>query len=139
MRGRGDVRGGVKMKRKEGVGREGAGGRVGWRAAFCACTLTYVSIMPLFNFFAYNPLSSFSTSTFIPLSSPFHLTPFSLSPSSQGVIVVFDVTDTSSFQKAKNWVKELKRMLPTHFSLTIVGNKIDMEKNRTVHAQEAKE
>ena len=52
---------------------------------------------------------------------------------------MFDVTDANSFQKAKNWVKELKRMLTTPFSLTIVGNKIDMDKNRSIHAQEAKE
>lgn len=68
-----------------------------------------------------------------------HLLPSSLPLSSQGAIVVFDVTDANSFQKAKNWVKELKRMLTTPFSLTIVGNKIDMDKNRSIHAQEAKE
>ena len=52
---------------------------------------------------------------------------------------MFDVTDTDSFQKAKTWVKELKRMLTTPFCLTIVGNKIDMDRNRSIHTQEAKE
>lgn len=79
------------------------------------------------------------------LPSPFTLSPPSLPPSlsvplsSQGAIVVFDVTDADSFQKAKNWVKELKRMLTTPFCLTIVGNKIDMDKNRSIRAEDAKE
>lgn len=34
--------------------------------------------------------------------------------------------------KVKNWVKELKKMLGNDIALTICGNKIDLEKNRTV-------
>lgn len=44
----------------------------------------------------------------------------------------FHRTDEDSFQKVKNWVKELKKMLGSEIVLTIVGNKIDLNKDRTV-------
>jgi len=37
----------------------------------------------------------------------------------------------------QNWVKELRKMLGTDVALVIAGNKIDMEKNRTVSLEEA--
>ena len=43
------------------------------------------------------------------------------------------------FVQAKNWVKELRKMLGDSCVLCIVGNKIDLEKNRTVSAREAEE
>ncbi|XP_055304175.1 ras-related protein Rab-21 [Sitodiplosis mosellana] len=52
--------------------------------------------------------------------------------SSNGAILVYDITDEDSFQKVKNWVKELKKMLGSEIVLTIVGNKIDLNKDRTV-------
>lgn len=39
--------------------------------------------------------------------------------------------------QVKNWVKELKKMLGNDISLVIVGNKIDLEKDRHVSADEA--
>lgn len=41
-------------------------------------------------------------------------------------------TDEDSFQKVKNWVKELRKMLGSEIVLAIVGNKIDLNKDRTV-------
>lgn len=58
---------------------------------------------------------------------------------SQGAILVYDITDEDSFQKVKNWVKELKKMLGDDISLCIAGNKIDMEKDRHVTVSEAEE
>ncbi|XP_004521051.1 ras-related protein Rab-21 [Ceratitis capitata] len=51
---------------------------------------------------------------------------------SHGAILVYDITDEDSFQKVKNWVKELKRMLGAEIVITIVGNKTDLEAQRTV-------
>lgn len=51
---------------------------------------------------------------------------------SNGAVLVYDITDEDSFQKVKNWVKELKKMLGNDIALTICGNKIDLEKHRTV-------
>ena len=57
-----------------------------------------------------------------------------------GAILVYDITDCDSFTKVKTWVKELRKMLgPENISLAIVGNKIDLEKQRHVNAQEAQE
>ncbi|KAI7789670.1 ras-related protein Rab-21 [Triplophysa rosa] len=56
---------------------------------------------------------------------------------SNGAILVYDVTDEDSFQKVKNWVKELRKMLGNEICLCIVGNKIDLEKERHVSVEEA--
>lgn len=57
--------------------------------------------------------------------------------SSNGAILVYDITDHDSFQKVKNWVKELKKMLGADIVLTIVGNKIDLIKDRNVPLEAA--
>lgn len=51
---------------------------------------------------------------------------------SNGAILVYDITDEESFQKVKNWVKELKKMLGSDITLAIAGNKIDLAKDRQV-------
>uniref|UniRef100_A0A8C6RBX4 Ras-related protein Rab-21 n=1 Tax=Nannospalax galili TaxID=1026970 RepID=A0A8C6RBX4_NANGA len=56
---------------------------------------------------------------------------------SNGVILVYDIRDEDSFQKVKNWVKELRKILGNEICLCIVGNKIDLEKERHVSFQEA--
>ncbi|XP_059469715.1 ras-related protein Rab-21 [Neocloeon triangulifer] len=58
---------------------------------------------------------------------------------SNGAILVYDITDQDSFEKAKNWVKELRKMLGADICLTIVGNKIDLQKDQTVDTQVAEE
>ncbi|XP_034189590.1 RAS oncogene family member Rab21 [Osmia lignaria lignaria] len=58
---------------------------------------------------------------------------------SNGAILVYDITDEDTFQKVKNWVKELKKMLGSEICLAIAGNKVDLEKNRSVSIQEAEE
>lgn len=57
--------------------------------------------------------------------------------SSNGAVLVYDITDQDSFQKVKNWVKELRKMLGTDICLVIVGNKSDLEKDRTVELEES--
>ncbi|XP_062586385.1 ras-related protein Rab-21-like [Saccostrea cucullata] len=56
---------------------------------------------------------------------------------SNGAILVYDITDEDSFQKVKNWVKELRKMLGNEICLCIAGNKIDLEKERHVSVAEA--
>ncbi|XP_052808212.1 ras-related protein Rab-21-like [Mya arenaria] len=56
---------------------------------------------------------------------------------SNGAILVYDITDEDSFQKVKNWVKELRKMLGNEICLCIAGNKIDLEKDRHVTVAEA--
>lgn len=57
--------------------------------------------------------------------------------SSNGAVLVYDITDEDSFQKVKSWVKELRKMLGTDICLVIVGNKTDLEKDRHVSLEDA--
>jgi hypothetical protein len=41
--------------------------------------------------------------------------------------------------QVKNWVKELKKMLGSEICLIIAGNKVDLEKQRTVSFEDAEE
>ncbi|XP_045132094.1 ras-related protein Rab-21-like [Portunus trituberculatus] len=56
---------------------------------------------------------------------------------SHGAILVYDITDEDSFQKVKNWVRELRRMLGDDICLIIAGNKTDLERERHVSLEEA--
>jgi len=56
---------------------------------------------------------------------------------SHGAVLTYDITDQDSFQKVKNWVRELRRMLGNDICLAIVGNKIDLERERNVSIEEA--
>jgi len=55
----------------------------------------------------------------------------------KGALLVYDITDNSSFIKVKNWVKELRNQLGKGVTLAIIGNKVDLEKNRAVNKEEA--
>lgn len=57
--------------------------------------------------------------------------------SSNGAVLVYDITDEDSFQKVKSWVKELRKILGTDICLVIVGNKTDLEKDRHVSLEDA--
>ena len=54
-------------------------------------------------------------------------------------LLVYDTTDTESFAKVKNWVKELRKMVGQEIVLCIAGNKIDLDKERQVEKSEAEE
>lgn len=56
-----------------------------------------------------------------------------------GALLVYDITDQHSFKRVQHWVTELKKMLPVEFIMVIVGNKKDLEKQRTVSYDEAVE
>lgn len=58
---------------------------------------------------------------------------------SNGAVLVYDITDEDSFQKVKNWVKELRKMLGPEITLCIIGNKTDLEKQRNVMLADAEE
>jgi Ras-related protein Rab-21 len=54
-----------------------------------------------------------------------------------GALLVYDITDAESFNKVKKWVKELRKIVGNDIAIAIAGNKIDLEKNRSVIEQEA--
>ena len=49
-----------------------------------------------------------------------------------GGIVVFDLTDSSSFAKSKQWVSELRQARGDNISIILVGNKLDLASLRVV-------
>lgn len=63
----------------------------------------------------------------------------SLCRDAHGAVLVYDVTCADSFQKVRNWVKELRKMLGDDISLAIAGNKTDLEAQRRVDVQMAQE
>lgn len=56
-----------------------------------------------------------------------------------GALLVYDITDRESFNKVRNWVKELRKIVGEKITLVIAGNKVDLEKRRQVDAKEAEQ
>ena len=54
-----------------------------------------------------------------------------------GALLVYDITDQSSFEKVRTWIKELRKIVGPNIHLTIAGNKADLEKHRAVSMAEA--
>ena len=54
-----------------------------------------------------------------------------------GALLVYDITDAESFNRIKKWVKELRKIVGNEITLSIAGNKTDLEKNRAVNEAEA--
>ncbi|KAJ8364566.1 hypothetical protein SKAU_G00133970 [Synaphobranchus kaupii] len=55
----------------------------------------------------------------------------------QAAIVVYDITNTDTFARAKNWVKELQRQASPNIVIALAGNKADLANKRAVDFQEA--
>jgi small GTP-binding protein len=60
----------------------------------------------------------------------------------QAAIVVYDLTNPDSFERAKSWVRELQRQPPTAPGgqppvIALAGNKLDLQAQRKVDAAEA--
>jgi GTPase SAR1 family protein len=53
-------------------------------------------------------------------------------------MIVFDVTDTASFEKVRYWLNELKEHVGSDMPALLVGNKIDLTRERTVDVATAK-
>ena len=52
-------------------------------------------------------------------------------------LLVYDVTDTDSLKRVKAWVTELKRFAGQDIVLAIAGNKVDLERERSVREADA--
>jgi len=53
-------------------------------------------------------------------------------------IIVYDVTSESSFKATKDWIEECKKYTKDSIHLVLVGNKIDLVKQRKVTMEEGK-
>jgi len=56
---------------------------------------------------------------------------------SQAAVVVYDITDENSYEKAENWIRELQRQAPPGILMALAGNKSDLEHRRTVQTKVA--
>ena len=52
-----------------------------------------------------------------------------------GAILVYDITDSTSFDNLQNWIKELQNKGPPGLEMLVVGNKSDLEEKRQVTEQ----
>lgn len=55
----------------------------------------------------------------------------------QAAIVVYDLTNKDSFNRAKAWVKELQRQASPNIVIALAGNKTDLSNKRAVETAEA--
>ena len=56
----------------------------------------------------------------------------------KGALVVYDITQESTFLKVEQFVKDLKEKSDKNVYMILVGNKIDLEENRKISKEEGK-
>lgn len=56
----------------------------------------------------------------------------------QGILLVYDVTDRGSFNSIRNWVGQIQQHADVHVNKILIGNKCDMDDQRTVSYDEGK-
>lgn len=49
-----------------------------------------------------------------------------------GAVLVYDITDSTSFERVKHWVKELTNFVGPNITLVIAANKADLSKQQVV-------
>ncbi|QPG77048.1 GTPase Ypt5 [Brettanomyces nanus] len=55
----------------------------------------------------------------------------------QAALVVYDITQKASLDKAKYWIKELQKQANSDIIIALVGNKTDLQDQREVSIEEA--
>ena len=55
---------------------------------------------------------------------------------SDGILLIYDITNQSSFNNIRNWISQIKDSLGEESRITLVGNKVDLESNRIVSKQD---
>lgn len=53
-------------------------------------------------------------------------------------VVVYDITQSASLEKARTWIRELQRQADPSIVIALCGNKIDLSARRQVTQEEAK-
>jgi small GTP-binding protein len=56
-----------------------------------------------------------------------------------GILLVYDVTQRTSFEGIKNWVKQIKDQVSSRVSVVLIGNKTDLVDKREVKTEEGEE
>ncbi|KAH9178876.1 GTP-binding protein RAB5 [Lactarius sanguifluus] len=67
--------------------------------------------------------------------------PFTFAPmyyrNANCAVVVYDITQTASLEKARNWIRELQRQADPSIVIALCGNKLDLAARRQVTQEEA--
>ncbi|GAB5370823.1 hypothetical protein AAMO2058_001526300 [Amorphochlora amoebiformis] len=56
----------------------------------------------------------------------------------EGVLLVYDITDSNSLQSVNNWIDCVKKFAPPETSILLAGNKLDIPDEREVERREGK-
>jgi small GTP-binding protein len=56
---------------------------------------------------------------------------------SQGIIIVYDITNLKSFQACRNWLSQIQMHADANVSKILVGNKCDLQEKREVSYEDA--
>jgi len=54
-------------------------------------------------------------------------------------IIVYDITDQSSFAKVEDWIRDVRNLAPSDCLLALVGNKLDLAAQRAVQTSDGQE
>jgi len=57
----------------------------------------------------------------------------------QAAIVVYDITNRGSFEKSKEWVREIQQQGDANCVIALVGNKVDMVNARKISTEESQQ
>ena len=57
--------------------------------------------------------------------------------SAQGIMICYSITDDHSFKAVNKWIKQIKDLAPKDVKVVMLGNKLDLESERTVPKENA--
>lgn len=56
-----------------------------------------------------------------------------------GIILMYDITNKSSFDSISNWMKGIKEIKGDNFPIVLIGNKCDLESTRVISKEKGEE
>ena len=54
----------------------------------------------------------------------------------RGIILIYDVTNTKSYENIKKWINEIKEEISENVTIILIGNKIDNEAERKISKEQ---
>ena len=63
---------------------------------------------------------------------------FSLIKNVDGIILIYDVTDISTFKSVPDWIQSAREKKGENYPMIILGNKIDLKEKRQIKEEEGK-
>jgi small GTP-binding protein len=54
-------------------------------------------------------------------------------------LIVYDITDDSSFAKVEDWIRDVRNLAPPDCALVLIGNKVDLESQRKIATDQGRD